>query len=160
MKISFQTSPFQRNILASVSYDFTTRWVKFYITGKLKSINKSGKISNCSSFPQSNSIHLLSLRKKNKLSLLKKTIYIIKWTFWFYFICLSLSTQRLWDFTINMAVETLEHHTEFVYGLDFNLFKAGEMADCSWDEVLRVYTPRSLTNPGMTLQHWPMFFQG
>ncbi|XP_078324563.1 peroxisomal targeting signal 2 receptor-like [Crassostrea virginica] len=62
-------------------------------------------------------------------------------------------TTRLWDFTINMAVETLEHHTEFVYGLDFNIFKAGEMADCSWDEVLRVYTPRSLTNPGMTLQH-------
>lgn len=54
-----------------------------------------------------------------------------------------------------MAVETLEHHTEFVYGLDFNLFKPGEMADCSWDEVLRVFTPKSLINPGMTLQHWP-----
>lgn len=91
---------------------------------------------------------ILFLRSLNFLISVTIHVQYIPVTYFFLF-------KRLWDFTINRAVETLEHHTEFVYGLDFSLFKPGEMADCSWDEVLRVFTPKSLINPGMTLQHWP-----
>lgn len=50
-----------------------------------------------------------------------------------------------------MVVEILEYYIEFVYGFDFNLFKFGEMADCFWDEVLRVFIFKFLINLGMIL---------
>ena len=37
------------------------------------------------------------------------------------FIRTYLSPSRLWDVTKQICVDTIEHHTEFVYGLDFNM---------------------------------------
>ncbi|KAK3097121.1 hypothetical protein FSP39_006546 [Pinctada imbricata] len=55
-------------------------------------------------------------------------------------------TVRIWDTLQPLPLEILEHHSEFVYGLDFSVHKQGEMADCSWDEMIRVYTPKSLSH--------------
>ncbi|XP_078617449.1 peroxisomal targeting signal 2 receptor-like [Branchiostoma floridae x Branchiostoma japonicum] len=52
---------------------------------------------------------------------------------------------KIWDFTRPQpCLETIEHHSEFVYGFDFNLHVPGQVADCSWDEWVRVYTPKCL----------------
>ncbi|KAJ8315390.1 hypothetical protein KUTeg_007540 [Tegillarca granosa] len=48
-----------------------------------------------------------------------------------------------WDFKQPQPLETIEHHTEFVYGLDFNIHTPGEIVDCGWDELVHVYTPKS-----------------
>ncbi|XP_028412817.1 peroxisomal targeting signal 2 receptor-like [Dendronephthya gigantea] len=54
-------------------------------------------------------------------------------------------TTRTWDYLkSNHPQETIQHHTEFVVGIDFNLHKASEIADCSWDEQINVYSPVSL----------------
>lgn len=53
-------------------------------------------------------------------------------------------TVRTWDMQQPHALEVIEHHTEFVYGLDFNLHMPGQLADCGWDENVHVYRPRSL----------------
>nr|CAD7463002.1 unnamed protein product [Timema tahoe] len=40
-------------------------------------------------------------------------------------------TTRIWDFkTSPDALETVKHHSEFVYGLDFNTHVSGQIADC------------------------------
>lgn len=52
---------------------------------------------------------------------------------------------RIWDFGVSLdAVEIHEHHTEFVCGLDWNVNKPHELADCGWDSVVNVFTPKSL----------------
>ncbi|XP_033740848.1 peroxisomal targeting signal 2 receptor-like [Pecten maximus] len=53
-------------------------------------------------------------------------------------------TTRVWDMTGPAALEVIEHHTEFVYGLDFNLHIPGQIADCGWDEMVHVFSPRTL----------------
>ena len=35
--------------------------------------------------------------------------------------------------------ERLDHHTEFVVGIDFNMFIEGQVASCSWDESVAVW---------------------
>ena len=35
-----------------------------------------------------------------------------------------------------------EHHSEFVVGLDFNLFVPGQVATCSWDGFVAVFDVR------------------
>ncbi|CAH1798363.1 unnamed protein product [Owenia fusiformis] len=55
-------------------------------------------------------------------------------------------TVRLWDFKQPHPIETIEHHTEFICGLDWNLHIPGQIADCSWDEQVRVYSPQSIAN--------------
>lgn len=56
-------------------------------------------------------------------------------------------TTRIWDFKASSeAVETIRHHSEFVYGLDFNNHIEGQIADCGWDSLIHVFTPRSLTS--------------
>ncbi|XKL61652.1 hypothetical protein PGB90_001485 [Kerria lacca] len=56
-------------------------------------------------------------------------------------------TTRIWDYRISCeAIEIIKHHSEFVYGLDFNLNRKGEMADCGWDSLVRVFTPSVLNN--------------
>ncbi|KAL5011113.1 hypothetical protein ScPMuIL_013418 [Solemya velum] len=52
-------------------------------------------------------------------------------------------TVRLWDIGQPNAVEVIEEHTEFVYGLDYNLHIPGQMVDCGWDQVVNLYTPKS-----------------
>ena len=41
-------------------------------------------------------------------------------------------------------LEVVEHHSEFVTGLNFNLHLPGQLADCSWDESVKVYAPTSI----------------
>ena len=46
----------------------------------------------------------------------------------------------LWDFMQeNPLLHRFEHHTEFVVGLDFNIFIEGQLASCSWDEKVFVW---------------------
>lgn len=58
-------------------------------------------------------------------------------------------TVRTWNFMVppssNPLLEVIEHHTEFVYGLDFNLHIPGMLADCGWDSKTMVYKPKSIT---------------
>ncbi|XP_005090618.1 peroxisomal targeting signal 2 receptor [Aplysia californica] len=46
---------------------------------------------------------------------------------------------KIWDTEQELCLDTVEHHTEFVYGLDYNLHVPGQMADCAWDELVHVY---------------------
>ncbi|XP_056422619.1 peroxisomal biogenesis factor 7 isoform X3 [Hyla sarda] len=57
-------------------------------------------------------------------------------------------TVRLWDFSKpSPLLETMEHHTEFTCGLDFSILVPGQVADCAWDETVKVYAPSSLSVP-------------
>lgn len=54
-------------------------------------------------------------------------------------------TTRFWDFASQPSpIETIQHHTEFVCGVDFNLHIQGQVADCGWDERTIVYNPMCL----------------
>ncbi|XP_034230780.1 peroxisomal targeting signal 2 receptor isoform X2 [Thrips palmi] len=56
-------------------------------------------------------------------------------------------TTRVWDYkTSPEAVETVKHHSEFVYGLDFNNHVPGELADCGWDSLVHIFSPASLSS--------------
>ncbi|XP_013081183.2 peroxisomal targeting signal 2 receptor-like isoform X1 [Biomphalaria glabrata] len=48
-------------------------------------------------------------------------------------------TVKLWNIQKQICLQTVENHSEFVYGLDFNLHIPGQMADCSWDELVHIY---------------------
>uniref|UniRef100_A0AAQ4R4C4 Peroxin-7 n=1 Tax=Gasterosteus aculeatus aculeatus TaxID=481459 RepID=A0AAQ4R4C4_GASAC len=54
-------------------------------------------------------------------------------------------TVRFWDYRRNRPLETVEHHSEFVCGFDFNLHNPGQVVDCSWDETVKIYTPACLS---------------
>ena len=56
----------------------------------------------------------------------------------------SVVSDRTWNVNQPHPMETIEHHTEFVYGLDFNLHKPGQLVDCGWDQKIQVYSPKSL----------------
>jgi len=46
----------------------------------------------------------------------------------------------LWDvLREDPLIQRFEHHTEFVIGLDFNMFIEGQIASCSWDETVAVW---------------------
>ncbi|CAH0555801.1 unnamed protein product [Brassicogethes aeneus] len=54
-------------------------------------------------------------------------------------------TTRVWDFKQGCdPVETIQHHSEFVYGLDWNAHRKGQLADCGWDSLVHVFTPKCL----------------
>lgn len=53
-------------------------------------------------------------------------------------------TVRTWNISHPTPLETMEHHTEFVYGIDHNINNPGQVVDCAWDEMVRVYTAKSL----------------
>lgn len=56
-------------------------------------------------------------------------------------------TTRIWDFKRGSdPMETIKHHTEFTYGLDWNVLRKNQLADCGWDSLVHVFTPRSLVN--------------
>jgi len=59
-------------------------------------------------------------------------------------------TVKLWDLDRETCTDTFDHHTEFVYGLDFNIHVPGQMADCSWDELVHVYNPGTPGKPGLS----------
>ncbi|XP_065488933.1 peroxisomal biogenesis factor 7 isoform X3 [Caloenas nicobarica] len=57
-------------------------------------------------------------------------------------------TVRFWDFSKpNPLLETVEHHTEFTCGLDLSLHNCGQVVDCAWDELVKIYTPSCLAVP-------------
>lgn len=54
-------------------------------------------------------------------------------------------TTRIWDFKQSSeAIETIKHHSEFTYGLDWNHLRENQLADCGWDSLVHVFTPRTL----------------
>lgn len=56
-------------------------------------------------------------------------------------------TTRIWDINQGSeAQETITHHSEFNYGLDWNRLRANEIADCGWDSLVHVFTPKTLRN--------------
>ncbi|GFR81536.1 peroxisomal targeting signal 2 receptor [Elysia marginata] len=56
-------------------------------------------------------------------------------------------TVKIWDAAKQECLDTIEHHTEFVYGLDFNLHVPDQMADCGWDQLLHVYNTPPYSKP-------------
>ncbi|CAG9115673.1 unnamed protein product [Plutella xylostella] len=42
-------------------------------------------------------------------------------------------------------LETIRRHSEFTYGLDWSPLRPHQLADCGWDSLVHVFTPRSLT---------------
>lgn len=56
-------------------------------------------------------------------------------------------TTRIWDYRQGPeAMEILEHHSEFTYGLDWNRCRKNQLADCGWDSLVHVFTPRCLVD--------------
>lgn len=56
-------------------------------------------------------------------------------------------TARFWDARAGVILDLHDAHTEFVLGLDFNLYVEGQIATCSWDENVHIFTPRALQSP-------------
>uniref|UniRef100_A0A452VH79 Peroxin-7 n=1 Tax=Ursus maritimus TaxID=29073 RepID=A0A452VH79_URSMA len=57
-------------------------------------------------------------------------------------------TVRFWNFSKpDPLLETVEHHTEFTCGLDLSLQSPTQVADCAWDETIKIYDPVCLTMP-------------
>ncbi|KAJ1930524.1 peroxisomal targeting signal 2 receptor [Tieghemiomyces parasiticus] len=58
-------------------------------------------------------------------------------------------TCRVWNIDAPMGQpqrELLDYHTEFVFGVDFNLYVPGQLATCAWDEQLAVVTVPGLVS--------------
>lgn len=54
--------------------------------------------------------------------------------------------HSIWDLATGVSAQEVNaQHTEFVCGLDWNPQRAHELADCGWDSVVNVYTPKCLT---------------
>jgi peroxin-7 len=47
---------------------------------------------------------------------------------------------KIWDCNVQRTINQFEHHTEFVTGLDFNLFVENQLASASWDKVCSVFS--------------------
>lgn len=47
----------------------------------------------------------------------------------------------LWDTkaTDKQLAKRYQHHTEFIIGLDWNLFEKGQLATASWDKSIKIY---------------------
>lgn len=43
-------------------------------------------------------------------------------------------------------MEIMNLHSEFVYGLDWNLHLRNEIATCAWDKTLKLNVPNCLKN--------------
>lgn len=57
----------------------------------------------------------------------------------------------IWDLNTQQCINRFDHHTEFVVGLDFNLFVEKQLAACSWDKGVSVFryddNPRAIALP-------------
>lgn len=54
-------------------------------------------------------------------------------------------TARIWNWKNDCeAIETIVHHSEFNYGLDWNHLVPNQLADCGWDSLVNVFSPKSL----------------
>ncbi|XP_014389409.1 PREDICTED: peroxisomal biogenesis factor 7, partial [Myotis brandtii] len=57
-------------------------------------------------------------------------------------------TVRFWNFSKpDPLLEIVDHHTEFTCGLDLSLQSPTQVADCAWDETIKIYDPICLTVP-------------
>ena len=54
--------------------------------------------------------------------------------------CSYDKTVRCWDLKNELKHLKLEHHTEFVYGLDLSPFQHSLAVDCSWDCETKLFT--------------------
>jgi len=45
----------------------------------------------------------------------------------------------IWDALRPDIIQKSDHHTEFVLGVDFCIFTPGQIATCSWDEMVVVW---------------------
>ena len=45
----------------------------------------------------------------------------------------------IWDCNVQRVINKFDNHTEFVVGLDFNLFAEKQLASCSWDKSCAVF---------------------
>ncbi|KAJ2991653.1 peroxisomal targeting signal 2 receptor [Globomyces sp. JEL0801] len=50
-------------------------------------------------------------------------------------------TMRLWNLTNMQQIYVHDDHTEFVLGVDFNLFQPGLLATCAWDGFVDIFHP-------------------
>ena len=58
---------------------------------------------------------------------------------------ISVFVSRIWDFNkTNEPLESIKQHTEFAYGLDWNPNRRNQLADCGWDSLVHVFSPRCL----------------
>lgn len=55
-------------------------------------------------------------------------------------------TTRIWDLNhgCEQPIETITHHSECNYGLDWNHLVRNQLADCGWDSLVNVYVPETL----------------
>lgn len=54
-------------------------------------------------------------------------------------------TSRIWDWRQSTeSIETINHHSEFNYGLSWSRVFQNQIADCGWDSLVHVYYPKSL----------------
>ena len=53
--------------------------------------------------------------------------------------CSYDKTVRSWNMHQELKHEKLEHHTEFVYGLDLSPFEQFLAVDCSWDCEAKIF---------------------
>jgi peroxin-7 len=45
----------------------------------------------------------------------------------------------IWDCNVQRVINKFEQHTEFVVGIDFNLFIEKQLASASWDKSCAVF---------------------
>lgn len=49
---------------------------------------------------------------------------------------------RIWDFNRNNEpLESIKHHTDVAYGVDWNRLRRNQLADCGWDSLVHVFSP-------------------
>lgn len=46
---------------------------------------------------------------------------------------------NIWDCNVQRVINKFDNHTEFVVGLDFNLFIEKQLVSCSWDKSVAVF---------------------
>lgn len=109
-------SPYHASILASASYDFTTRYFELLVVV----------------------VYTMCTDYYYQASLCASFLKFLTWCCYYF--------NRIWDFKASSeAMETVKHHSEFVYGLDFNNHVPGEIADCGWDSLVHIFSPVSLS---------------
>ena len=47
---------------------------------------------------------------------------------------------KIWDCNVQREINQFEQHTEFITGLDFNLFVENELASASWDKCCSIFS--------------------
>jgi len=127
----------QQVIPAHETEVLTCDWSKYddYIvfTGSVDCSVRAWDIRNPSNYLQQFLGHNYAVRRV-KCSPFDRNIFVT---------CSYDFTVREWDCskqpTFSPLMRTLEHHTEFVYGLDLSTFVPGQVADCSWDQSVKIY---------------------